>query len=1571
MRSYSTLHYFVIVLLTASLLAPLGVGTPVSIEDSEGVATEDGSLTDSSVIRISGNSALASLGSSIITGSGTSTDPYIIDSLFINATGYTCGMFIGNTTAYLTISDCLIEGASGSMYEYYNHGDGICLYNVSNVNVQGNEFNASTYGLFVVYSDNVTISENYAHDLEYVGYYALSSTYLTFQGNLCHDSSTGMAASYIDHGWFMDNALMNNTNDGLSIVNSNYLEIVNNTVIDNARVGLNLYVCAHNVITDNNCSSNDNYGLLLDYETTDSVVERNLVSSNYMYGIYVVNTHDNIIRNNTVWGQSGWYGIYLRSVQRITVIDNDVFDNAAGITLHLADNNTIEDNLLTDNGQHIYTYDSADYNVISGNIITGGSTGIWFYNSGASYNTITDNLIQDLYNYGICFEASNSAYNTVSFNSLRDIDLVGVVISGSGSNNNLFYCNSFFNCDSSSGSPVLDYRTNYYNTSSVGNYYSDHISPDSDWDGIVDDPFSLGSAAVDNYPLTSTVHITTPSEGYQTDVDEVTVSGIAIAFYEMTALSWYNEATGEGDSLTLADEWSVEVDLDQGSNLITISMSSRYGTTYNDNITVICTAPALTTDPAEGSLTYTNGSTQLVWIHAEGYSALSSINVSWIGPTGGMLTHLFDVVSGTSCTRSDSWGLDEGTTVFIITVIDSYGNSTSSSFTVVRDSVAPEVVISSPNNGSYTWQNDVDVEWTASDDIGLEKVEYSIDSGAWVETDGSTLSLIDLSDGWHTVRVRATDLAASTTLDNVTFCVDTVWPSMSITGPASGSWFAVNDVTVTWTASDSLSGVGSVAVTIDASTWIDVTGSNNYTFQDLNDGFYGAQVKVTDRAGLSVTMATSFYVDANAPSVTVTSHADGGHYTGSNVSWTVTDYSGVAKTEISTNGTDWTVITGTYYDFGLADGEHTIYLRLTDNVGHNVTVDVTFMVDNFQPEVDIISPVEDDLMASGFTVAWNGSDALSGIDHYAIKVDGGAWNVISGNSTTVSGLSDSTHTIYVRAYDRAGNVAEDLVNVTVDAIAPVVTITSPASDQRMNSADVTVTWTLFDVNDIDTLEIKVDAGAWTSLDEDALSSLVEDLFASPHTITVRATDIVGNTATDSVTIVIDLTAPTADVSPTGNDVALNESITVEFSEAMDHSATTITVSDVSGTVTWNGTVATFSHSGLAYNTKYTVTVSGKDLAGNTLGTSWTFNTTQVGTVTGTVVDEQGDALAGANITMNGVSVLTDDNGNFTFEDVRADEYELTIALNGYGTLTMDVTLIAAQTVELGDLEMTALKGAVVGTIVDGDGVGLAGANVTLNGAYVITGANGSFSFNNVLIGQHRMTVALDGYAIFNVNVNVTVATVHLGNLSLVTLPGLIEGVVLDEDGHAIAGATVTLNSTTTVTTAADGSFSFTADAGTYSLKVEKVGFNTLTMNVTAIRNDTTDLGDLELTSSVDTGDIEGALVDDEGNVMSNVTVTLSNGMTTTTDAYGRFSFQNVTVGNYTLTIDVDGYDQLTEVVTVEEDETATFNDLTLNAEDTDESGANSGMMLMIVAVLAIAAIAVIVVVFLRRRPKKP
>ena len=58
---------------------------------------------------------------------------------------------------------------------------------------------------------------------------------------------------------------------------------------------------------------------------------------------------------------------------------------------------------------------------------------------------------------------------------------------------------------------------------------------------------------------------------------------------------------------------------------------------------------------------------------------------------------------------------------------------------------------------------------------------------------------------------------------------------------------------------------------------------------------------------------------------------------------------------------------------------------------------------------------------------------------------------------------------------------------------------------------------------------------------------------------------------------------------------------------------------------------TFTPSSLVYNRHYTVTVLGKDIAGNIINTSWTFNTTEVGAITGILVDEDGNLLTNAAV----------------------------------------------------------------------------------------------------------------------------------------------------------------------------------------------------------------------------------------------------------------------------------------------------------------------------------------------------
>jgi len=110
------------------------------------------------------------------------------------------------------------------------------------------------------------------------------------------------------------------------------------------------------------------------------------------------------------------------------------------------------------------------------------------------------------------------------------------------------------------------------------------------------------------------------------------------------------------------------------------------------------------------------------------------------------------------------------------------------------------------------------------------------------------------------------------------------------------------------------------------------------------------------------------------------------------------------------------------------------------------------IVDLVPPALWITSPsVGYKVESSKLTVTWIGSDADSGIDHYELKLDEEAWiNVGNNTSYNFTELDDGSHTVYVKAVDKAGNSVEDSVSFTVDTtISPpmwtVVIALVPAS----------------------------------------------------------------------------------------------------------------------------------------------------------------------------------------------------------------------------------------------------------------------------------------------------------------------------------------------------------------------------------------------------------------------------------------------------------------------------------------------------------------------------------------------
>lgn len=129
----------------------------------------------------------------------------------------------------------------------------------------------------------------------------------------------------------------------------------------------------------------------------------------------------------------------------------------------------------------------------------------------------------------------------------------------------------------------------------------------------------------------------------------------------------------------------------------------------------------------------------------------------------------------------------------------------------------------------------------------------------------------------------------------------------------------------------------------------------------------------------------------------------------------------------------WTTLT-VPFDSALADGDgyYEFYTVAVDRAGNPeaapTSPDGSVTIDRTAPEITITDPAPGASLQPSVSVVWTSSDALSGIDHYEVSLDGGPFE--STGSTAVksyTGLTAGPHTVVVRAFDRAGNVREEQV----------------------------------------------------------------------------------------------------------------------------------------------------------------------------------------------------------------------------------------------------------------------------------------------------------------------------------------------------------------------------------------------------------------------------------------------------------------------------------------------------------------------------------------------------------------
>ncbi len=490
-------------------------------------------------------------------------------------------------------------------------------------------------------------------------------------------------------------------------------------------------------------------------------------------------------------------------------------------------------------------------------------------------------------------------------------------------------------------------------------------------------------------------------------------------------------------------------------------------------------------------------------------------------------------------------------------------------------------------------------------------------TGAW-----SCQSGVTLASGSHTVTARSMDAVGNTGPASAgrTFVVDVTAPAAPvIVTPANGSQVGSTTPTFSGTAEAGstvtvvVGGVTVCTATANASgAWSCVSTTT------LPQGSQTATVTATDAAGnTSPASTTTFKVDTVAPPApvitaptvnqTVATHTPGLSGTAeAHSTVTVREGTTVLCTATANASGAWSCQSAT-----LPDGAHSITATARDDAGNTgpASTAVPFKVDTTAPAAPVITaPTVNQTVAtqtpnlSGTAEAHSTVTVREGTTVLctATANASGAWSCQSAT------LPDGPHSITATARDDVGNAspASTAVPFTVDTTAPALpVVTAPTPGQLVATPTPVIAGTAEAHSTVTVREGTTVLCITTADSNGAWSCQSSSLLDGPHTVSVTASDAVGNTSpARTVSFTVDATAPDAPVIATPANGATLDAAPISYSgTAEPDSHVTLTLDGAPlGTVTTHGDGAwSFSPGPALGDGGHTLTAAAQDAAGNT------------------------------------------------------------------------------------------------------------------------------------------------------------------------------------------------------------------------------------------------------------------------------------------------------------------------------------------------------------------------------------
>ncbi len=647
-------------------------------------------------------------------------------------------------------------------------------------------------------------------------------------------------------------------------------------------------------------------------------------------------------------------------------------------------------------------------------------------------------------------------------------------------------------------------------------------------------------------------------------------------------------------------------------------------------------------------------------------------------------------------------------------------------------------------------------------------------NGSW-STTVPAADMATLRDGDASAQVRVTNVNGNSATATHEYSVDSAAPTVTINTIASDNIINASEAAagVTVSGTSTAQTGQTLTVTLNGTnyqTTVQADGSWSLTLpaSDLtalaNNG-YTLTATVSDQAGNPGSASKGVTVDTTAPVISfntvagddvinnvehtqaqIISGTATGAVAGDRLVVTIAGQQYVTSTDASGN---WSVGVPASVISGLADGTVTISATVTDSAGNSSTQTHNVQVNTAAVSLSVSTISGDNIInaaeaGSALTLIGTGTNfaagtvvtvLLNGKGYSATIQSNGSWSV-NVPAADVAALADGTsYTVSASAQDSAGNSATASRSVAVDLTAPVISINTVSTDDRLNAAEQQQPLTLNGSTSAEvgqTVTVTFGGKTYTATVAAngtwALNVPAADLAAlgqGAQTITASVNDRAGNPGQTTHALTVDTVAPTVTIATVAGDDIINNA---EQLAGQTISGTTTAEVGQTVTVTFNGQswTATVGSGG-----SWSVFIPAQQFAGLSDGSY---------TISATVSDQAGNpGSASRGVTLNG-DVPTVTINTFAGDDVvNAAEHGSSLVISGTTTAPVGQTLTLTlngktytTTVQTGGSWNYTLGSADVTALADGN-------------AYVIN-ASVSNAIGNTGSSNHTITVDLSAPA---------------------------------------------------------------------------------------------------------------------------------------------------------------------------------------------------------------------------------